>query len=201
MFLKFETCSIIMGNFKCDKELLQKLLAEFTATAMMMTLGCTSSSMNSVGVEEILGFNVLSSSYPIGWGLSYMAAIHTFAFISGAHINPWVTISAAIFQVIEIPMMICYILVQLLGSLVGAGMAIAVSQNNNNVCMVKSVVPTGNLIALEFLATALLLFAYCAIWDKRSEGAYDSLSLRVGFLISGLCYAIVSNNYIMYVYA
>lgn len=183
-----------MGNFKCDKELLQKLLAEFTGTAMMMTLGCTGSITHAEGLANLIGFNVISATYPIAWGLSYMAAIHTFAFISGAHLNPWVSASAAIFEMMDLPTFALYILVQFLGSLVGAGFAFAVAPNNNHVCLVFRGAPIGVLIGMEFLATALVLFAYCAIWDKRSEGAYDSLSLRVGFLIAGLAYAIVSNN-------
>lgn len=189
-----------MGNFKCDKELLQKLLGEFTGTAMMMTLGCAGSMTHAEGIAHSLGFNVKSATYPLAWGLSYMTAIHTFAFISGAHLNPWVSASAAIFEMMDIPTFALYILVQFLGSLLGTAFALAVAPKSADVCLVLSGVPVGALIGIECLATAMLLFAYCAIWDKRSEGAYDSMSMRVGFLIAGLAYAIVSYNYIMCVY-
>ncbi|KAH8394766.1 hypothetical protein KR222_005156, partial [Zaprionus bogoriensis] len=112
-------------------------------------------------------------------------------FLCGAHLNPWVSACAAIVKVMDWQTMLCYFLCQLLGSLVGAGMALGAAANNSgDICLTMSKDDVWRIICLEFMATALLLFAYCAIWDKRSNGAYDSLSLRVGLIIAGLCYAI-----------
>lgn len=178
-----------MGSFKCDRELCQKLLAEFTGTAMLMTLGCTC----SVGFPATTGTGNFNVNYSIGWGLSYMAAIHTFAFLSGAHLNPWVSLGAGIFGIMEITTMCLYLVMQVLGCLLGTAFALFVAPDNaKNICVTYTGQPIGRVIGFEFLATSLLMFAYCALWDRRSNFTFDSMSLRVGLIIGGLCYAIVS---------
>lgn len=173
-----------MGNFKFDKELVKKLLAEFTGTAMLMTLGCT-----------ISQFTLSRGETALGWGFSYVAAMHTFAFLSGAHLNPWVSICATIVGVMEWQLMLFYFLCQFIGALLGFGLAYAAfPENIGNVCLtlVGYQVDEWKVIFIELLLCGFLLFAFCAIWDKRSNAAYDSLSLRIGFIVAGLVFAGVS---------
>ncbi|XP_062131138.1 aquaporin-2-like [Drosophila sulfurigaster albostrigata] len=170
-----------MGNFKWDLDLAKKLAAEFTGTAMLMTLGCS-----------IAQFSKSYSEVSLGWGFSYAAAIHTFAFLSGAHINPWVSVSATIVGVMEWELMLCYIACQLLGAFGGFGLAyVALPENSKHFCttMAGANFDEWKIILVEFMLCGFLLFAYCAIWDKRSKAAYDSYSLRIGFIIAALCFA------------
>jgi len=173
-----------MGNFKFDRELAKKLLAEFTGTAMLMTLGCTISQFTKTSIE---------SSF--GWGFSYVTAMHTFAFLSGAHLNPWVSVCATILGVMEWQLMLCYFVCQFLGAFLGFGLAYgAFPENHKDICLtlVGEYVDEWKVIFIEFFLCAFLLFAFCAIWDKRSNTAYDSISLRIGFIFAGLCFAGVS---------
>ncbi|EDW02261.1 GH21898 [Drosophila grimshawi] len=147
---------------------------------MILTLGCCLSTYSSSG-----------PNYAIGWGLIYLAAIHTFAFLSGAHLNPAVSATATIVGVMEWQLMLCYWLVQLLGALVGFGMAyVAMPNKSGKICLTT----LGNydevkLMGIELFMMMMFLFAYCGIWDKRSESAYDSVSARVGFIFAALCCA------------
>ncbi|KAM8714304.1 hypothetical protein ACLKA7_014436 [Drosophila subpalustris] len=170
-----------MGNFKFDLDLCKKLLAEFTGTAMLMTLGCT-----------IAQFSSSASAISLGWGFSYATAMHTFAFLSGAHLNPWVSVCATIVGVMEWQLMLCYFCCQFIGAIAGFGLAYAAfPENSGDICLtlVASGVDEWKVIFIELFLSGFLFFAFCAIWDKRSNAAYDSLSLRIGFIFAGLTFA------------
>jgi len=173
-----------MENFKFDWELAKKLLAEFTGTAMLLTLGCT--------ISQFTSTSTVSS---FGWGFSYVTAMHTFAFLSGAHLNPWVSVCATILGVMEWQLMLCYFVCQFLGAFLGFGLAYgALPENHKNICLtlVAPNVDEWKVVFIEFFLCAFLLFSFCAIWDERSDSAYDSFSLRIGFIFAGLCFAGVS---------
>ncbi|XP_030562584.1 probable aquaporin NIP-type [Drosophila novamexicana] len=169
-----------MGNFKWDMELLKKVFAEFTGTAMVLALGCTVD-----GTPDAMKSLV--------WGLIYLAAIHIFAFMSGAHLNPAVSAAATIVGVMEWQLMLCYMLAQLLGAFCGAGMAFGAQPNGaKQFCATVPILKDYLYLVVELLAMMLLMFAYCAIWDKRSDNAYDTMSLRIGFTIAALSFATIN---------
>ncbi|KAM8714305.1 hypothetical protein ACLKA7_014437 [Drosophila subpalustris] len=162
-------------------DVVKKSLSEFTGTAMLMTLGCTISQFTSSDAET-----------SFGWGFSYATVIHTFAFLSGAHLNPWVSVCATIVGVMEWQLMLFYFLSQLLGAFVGFGFAYAAfPENSKDICLTVpgAHVDAWKVIFIELFLSALLLLAFCAIWDKRSNLDYDSHSLRIGLIIAGLCLA------------
>ncbi|XP_030380645.1 lens fiber major intrinsic protein-like [Scaptodrosophila lebanonensis] len=168
-----------MGKIKCDRELFRKLLCEFTGTAMLLALGCTL----SVGIRgDELG---------IGWGLVYTIVLHTFAFLCGAHVNPSVSICATILGHMDWALMLLYILMQFLGSFLGFGLAYAVTPRfSGDICLtVTGGVKEWKMLLVEFMLISILLLTFCSIWDKRNAGGFDSLSVRVGFVIAGLFYA------------
>ncbi|KAH8261036.1 hypothetical protein KR044_002587, partial [Drosophila immigrans] len=113
-------------------------------------------------------------------------------FLSGAHLNPWVSVCGAIVGAMGWELMLCYIACQLLGAFAGFGLAYgALPENSKNICLTMPGVflDEWKVIFVEFMLVAVLLFAYCAVWDKRSNSAYDSFGLRIGLIITGLCYA------------
>lgn len=170
-----------MGNFAWDKELWKRLLAELTGTAIVITLGC------SLGSKGIGGSRTMSS---FAWGLAYLTAIHIFAMLSGAHLNPAVSGTATIVGVMEWRLMLCYMLAQLLGALAGIALAYGAVESTTMFCLTYTV-SNLKVMAIELLATFFLLLAYCAAWDTRSEGAYETLSLRIGFIFTALSFATV----------
>ncbi|XP_017867947.1 PREDICTED: aquaporin-like [Drosophila arizonae] len=170
-----------MGNFAFDKELAKRLLAEFTGTALVLTLGCCYAKSGG-------GYDTHSTQSSFAWGLAYLTAIHIFAMLSGAHLNPAVSGTATIVGIMEWQLMLWYMLAQLLGAMAGIALTYAVLQTSKSLCL-SGMDDKVNVLSIELLATFFLLLAYCAAWDTRSEGAYETLSLRIGFIFTGLSFA------------
>ncbi|TDG47891.1 hypothetical protein AWZ03_005672 [Drosophila navojoa] len=127
---------------------------------------------------------------PLVWGLAYLTATQIFAILSGAHLNPAVSGAATIVGIMEWRLMLCYMLAQLLGALAGIALTYAaVDETRNNICLPPTLSHV-TVMAIELLATFFLLLAYCAAWDTRSEGKYETLPLRVGFVYAALSFAI-----------
>ncbi|CAH1955841.1 unnamed protein product [Acanthoscelides obtectus] len=97
------------------QKLVNIALAEFLGTASMLFLVCTGCTSGIQGTISSLHLSLCS-------GLSVMAAIQMFGHISGAHINPVVSLAALMVDEIsylEIPV---YIVSQVLGCLAGCGL-------------------------------------------------------------------------------
>lgn len=168
-----------MGNFIFDKEVFKKVAAEFTGTAIILTLGCC---MGNRGAA------ILS----VGWGLVHMTATHIFAFMSGAHFNPAVSAAAAIVGVMQWQLMLCYMLAQLLGAFLGIILVYVTAVDSAGICIKAIYIKHVYVFALETFAIMFLILAYCAIWDKRSTTTQDSYSLLIGFVVTAASFATVS---------
>lgn len=95
-------------------------LAEFIGTAILLYFG------NSVNAATTLNHSYAKDSgwiiTTLGWGLSVTFGIYAVGQISGAHLNPAVTTSLAIAGELEWNLVPGYILAQVLGAMLGAGL-------------------------------------------------------------------------------
>ncbi len=95
-------------------------LAEFIGTAILLYFG------NSVNAATTLNHSYAKDSgwiiTTIGWGLAVTFGIYAVGEISGAHINPAVTVGLAIAGEVEWSIVPGYIIAQVLGAMVGASL-------------------------------------------------------------------------------
>ncbi len=140
----------------------------------------------------------------LGWGLAVMLGIYVAGAISGAHINPAVTLAMAATGRLPWSKVIPYWVAQILGAFVAALILFYVYQgaisnalggaalSASNVSQVggvfytspKSFVGTFGAFGDEFIGTALLLGLILAIVDGRNQPVQANLNpLIIGFLI------------------
>ncbi|CAG9813985.1 unnamed protein product [Phaedon cochleariae] len=165
-------------------------LAELGGTAILVFLGC-------MGCSQ--GKNLPLEQLALTFGLAIMIGVQVFGHISGAHLNPAVTIAAATlgdFPLIRVPL---FFLGQLVGSLAGYGL-VKVStptrygkfQNETiGLCSPdpSTEISTFQMALIEFILTFILIWVCCAIWDDRNKKLIDSVALRLGFTVAGLALA------------
>lgn len=93
-------------------------IAEFIGTAILLYFG------NSINAATSLNHSYAKDSgwiiTTIGWGLAVTFGIYAVGQISGAHLNPAVTVSLAIAGELEWNLVAGYILAQVLGAMLGA---------------------------------------------------------------------------------
>src|SRR6202051_4237202 len=93
-----------------------ELLAEFLGTTVLILFG------NGIAPMDVL-FN--KGGYPnitLAWGLAVTMGIYIAGKTTGAHLNPAVTLTLAIFRGFSWSKVIPYSLVQVAGAFVGAGL-------------------------------------------------------------------------------
>ncbi|KAH8391258.1 hypothetical protein KR215_009712 [Drosophila sulfurigaster] len=168
---------------------LAAFFAEFVGTATFIFIACMGC------VTTPLFFNS-HFELSLNFGLAIMIAIQSFGSISGAHLNPAITLAALIYGAINWYMSIAYLVAQVAGALVGYGLLKAVLPLNAiigvdqpaGVCVTTLSSDISELqgVFIELLLTCFLTMVACSVWDPRNEKLKDSTPLRFGLTVSSL---------------
>lgn len=161
------------------------VLSEFVSTLLLLFFGC----MSCIPIDSNAPNPALYG--PLGFGLTVMFNIQIFGHISGAYMNPMVTIIAVIWGRISTCVGIAYILAECAGAILGYGLLMTmapVDMAGNGICMTE---PHSGINSLQavfievFLSAALALINY-AIWDPVNAHNTDTPPLKFGLTIVGL---------------
>ncbi|KAK0176339.1 hypothetical protein PV328_000484 [Microctonus aethiopoides] len=177
-------------------ELTKSGLAELIGTAMLVFLGC-------MGCVGSLGNQPALLQVSFVFGLTVMLILQSIGHISGGHINPAITIGAVVMGKKSLMAASVYIFAQCLGGVLGYGLLKIVTPQallfgkdgpltTSSFCITDLHVDISIIQGLlgEIIATAILMFMTCAVWDARNEKNTDSVAIKFGLTISVLCLAI-----------
>ena len=100
----------------------RKLISEFVGTMLLVLFGCGTAVAVNTYVTSIYNVSLPFTMVLIAlaFGLVLMAVVHVFGSVSGAHVNPAVSIAMAIDKRMSVIECIEYVVVQILGGIVGA---------------------------------------------------------------------------------
>ncbi len=104
--------------------LLGELLAEFLGTLVLILLGCGVVAMVTLFGSDLPG-EVVKGGYTnvtLGWGLAVTMGIYVAGGVSGAHLNPAVTLALAAWRGFPWRKVVPYALAQTAGAFAGAGL-------------------------------------------------------------------------------
>lgn len=164
------------------------IFAEFVSTMLLLFLGC----MTTI---PLTGFDIQPPMYsPIGFCMAVIFNITTFGHISGAHMNPSVTLSAVIWGKVSIPLGIMYVVAQCGGAIVGYGLLLSVSPVDLITSSIGATLLHPQLtvyqgLVIEIFLSAALGFINCAVWDPVNKEKQDAIPLKFGFTIAALSLA------------
>ncbi|WP_070962504.1 MIP/aquaporin family protein [Vibrio sonorensis] len=177
-------------------------LAEFIGTGLLIFFG-----VGCVAALVLAGAQFGQWEISIMWGFGVAIAIYCTAGVSGAHINPAVTISLALFHGFDKAKVLPYIISQLLGAFGAAALVYALYSNlftdyeiaHNLVRGSKDGLATAGIFstypnpslsffgafAVEFVITAVLMFAILALTDDKNGAPKGAMApLLIGILIA-----------------
>jgi glycerol uptake facilitator protein len=179
--------------------MLPELVAEFLGTLVLILFGD-----GVVAMVQLFGTGVpgavVNGGYTnitLGWGLAVTMGIYVAGRISGAHLNPAVTISLAVFRDFPWRKVLPYIAVQVLGAFVAAALVYwnylpAFQQVDPHLDHTAGIfttfpafpqVPFAGLLD-QTIGTALLLMLILAITDERNQPPGANLgALMVGLVV------------------
>ena len=168
---------------------MKKYSAEFFGTYFMVFIGT-----GSIILDQIYTGTVTHAGISIAFGLAVFLMVYIFGHISGAHINPAVTIGLAVYKKFPSNQILPYIAAQL-GGAVAASFSLYLIFGNSTT--LGSTLPSGSSyqsFMLEFIMTFLLMFVImCAAAGKKINwfgsglaiGAAVGIDAFLGGRISG----------------
>jgi len=142
----------------------RKLLAEFLGTYTMIFAGT-----GAVVVDQVSGGSINHLGVALTWGLIVMVLIYTFGDLSGAHMNPAVSIGFTVagrFPLCELP---GYLAAQLTGALAASETLHLLFPQN---LQLGATLPTGSSLQsfiLEFLLTLILMIVILNVSHGAKE--------------------------------
>ncbi|KAJ2953058.1 hypothetical protein O0L34_g7451 [Tuta absoluta] len=167
------------------------LVGEVVATALLMILG-VGSMMPALGPGE---------AYPLthpalGFGLVVTALVVAFGAVSGAHMNPAVTLAAVLYSQIPLLPALAYVMAQNVGAVIGFGTLMLVAPMHGGVCPGATLPAPGvgapAAMLVEAVLTGTLALALGGVWaaHARDPARPDhSAPIKLGLTIAGLVYA------------
>ncbi len=171
-------------------------IAELTGSALLIILG--DGVVANVLLHKTKGNNSGFIAVTFGWFVAIFVAVYATASVSGAHLNPAVTIALATIDKFDWALVPTYILAQLLGSMLGALIVwIAYRQHFNATedaatklgvfCTSPSISKPVDNILSEIIGTFILVFGILFITkSSNSLGSLDALPVALLVLGIGL---------------
>jgi len=176
-----------------------QLFAEFVGTAILILFG------DGVVANVVFGTRLGASGYnwdtiTLGWAFAVVMAVYVAGGITGAHINPAVTLAAILHKSIAVTTGLLYMVAQVAGAFVGALLVYILYAGNFAKDGYKNVfytAPAGgyeNLVVTQYLTEiigtfCLLLFVYAIVDSVRNVGPGANLwpfMVGMGVLAIGL---------------
>ena len=172
--------------------MIRKLMSEFVGTMLLVLFGCGTAVAVNTYVTSIynvsLPFTMILIS--LAFGLVLVAIANIFGNISGAHVNPAVSIAMAIDKRISIIECVEYVIVQILGGIVGAELLGIIFGSHEslaanaygNLSALPIITTMATAIIVEIILTftfVLVVLAVSAKKDKGTNGLIIGLALTL----------------------
>eukprot|EP00099_Drosophila_melanogaster_P026097 NP_726347.1 entomoglyceroporin 4, isoform C [Drosophila melanogaster] len=178
--------------FKMKGSTLDKIsafLGELIGTGILVFLGC-------MGCVKTDLFPNNHLQIVLNFGFAVLIAIQCFGCVSGAHLNPAVTVAAYIYEMVTLRMAFAYFAAQMLGAFIGYGLLMVLLPSPTltvgaGLCVTlpHTSVTTGQALGIEFVITSILVIVCCGVWDPRNSKFHDSVGIRFGLAIACLACA------------
>ncbi|MFM2167176.1 MAG: hypothetical protein RIS79_1547 [Verrucomicrobiota bacterium] len=155
---------------------MNKLLSEFLGTFILVFAGT-----GAIVINDISGGVIGHAGIALTFGLVVMAMIYTFGDVSGAHLNPAVTLGFAVAGRFEWKNIPGYVLAQIIGALAASGVLHLLFPAHE---ILGATLPSGSAMqsfVLELILTAILMLAILRI----STGAKEK-GITAGIAIGGI---------------
>ncbi|CAH0476607.1 unnamed protein product [Peronospora belbahrii] len=191
--------------YQLKAPLLRECLAEFFGTFILVLFGDGSIAQVTLSENTKGDYTTLC----FGWGVGILFGIHVSGGVSGAHINPAITTTLALFRRFEWRKVIPYIVAQTIGAFVASFFVYAIYKPHfdildpNKTTMqgvfatypYSSDVSVSSCFLTEVMGTALLLCGLFAIGDELNKPANPySQPAAVALLVVGIGMAFGMNT-------
>ena len=179
---------------------MKKYLAEFIGTFWLVFAGCGSAALAAAFPQLGIGFVGVS----LAFGLSVVTIAYSFGHISGAHLNPAVTIGVYVAGRIETKEILPYIAAQVIGGIVAASVLYVIVTGNGSA--IGDFASNGygehspgkyNIVAamvMEFVMTFIFLLIILGATDDKAPKGFAGLAIGLALTLIHLVSIPVTNT-------
>ncbi len=160
---------------------MKKYIAELIGTFGLVFCGT-----GSIVINDTTGGTVTHLGVAITFGLIVMVMIYAFGSISGAHINPAVTIAFSFTDDRKVKSMLGYIIAQLLGAFLASGVLKLMFKEHHDL---GTTVPFGDwqrTFFLEIILTYLLMLVILFVGKNKSINHFTGVAVGATVLLEAL---------------
>lgn len=179
---------------------MKKLLAEFIGTFWLVLGGCGSAVLAAAFPEVGIGLVGVS----LAFGLTVLTIAYSLGHISGAHLNPAVSVGLWMGGRFSVKELLPYMGAQILGAIAGAGVLYIIATGNGS--DIGGFASNGygeyspggySMIAAlvtEFVMTFLFLIIILGATDKRAPAGFAGIAIGLGLTLIHLISIPVTNT-------
>jgi aquaporin NIP len=155
-------------------DLARRALAEGLAAFALVFAGC-----GAIVANEAYGGQLGAVGVALAFGLVIMVMVYATGHLSGAHINPAVTVAFTLTRHFPARDAAAYVLAQLVGAVAGALLLLAIWPDQPaNLGATAPSVGDGSALVYELMLTAFLMFVIMAVaTDTRAVGAAAAIAI------------------------
>lgn len=170
--------------------MIKKLISEFIGTALLVIFGCgTAVAVNNyVGATYKAPFTFTLLIIAFAFGLALMALIYAIGKVSGCHVNPAVTLGMIINGRISIVDGIEYMVVQILGAIVGAETVGLIFHSYNSLGAngygELSALPDITTMCVALIIEAILTFIFVLVILNVTEKDNNHAGIVIGLTLA-----------------
>ena len=158
---------------------MKKYLAEFIGTFALVFCGTGAVIVNSLS-NGSLGLLGISAAF----GIVITGMIYVFGSISGAHINPAVTIALALGKIVPKKEVLGYVVVQILGAFLASVLLCFIFPATETL---GETLPSGDVFSSFALEVVLTFFLMLTILGMTSQKEYSHLAgIVIGVFVTGI---------------
>lgn len=170
---------VAVNTCKRWKEELISAFAEFTAALLLVFMGPGAVSAYSLAYRTANGSTFVDPvAYALSFGLVITALAWSIGSISGAHINPSITLAMFVSRNLTLTRTIFYMTAQFGGACCGGGilrLAVGTDNYNSGITLADNINANGGLI-LEMMGTILLIFVVFSTAHWAAKPDHNNLS-------------------------
>lgn len=172
-------------------DLPRRMIAELIGTFLLVFIGCgavVANVVNPKGTSGALGVS-------LAFGLALVIIVYTIGHISGAHVNPAVTLGLTATGRFPMKEAVPYWISQIAGAIIAA---LVLRVTFGNVAHLGTTMPTDTVakaFVVELVMTAVLVFVVSGVaTDKRAPAAASGLAIGSAIILAGLAAGPISGG-------
>ena len=167
---------------------IQKYLAELIGTMVLVLAGC--------GSAVIAGYDIHFLGIAFAFGLAVLVMVYAIGPISGCHINPAITIAMLVAGKINMKDAIGYIISQIVGAIIGAGILFLIATGKEGYNIAKNGLgqngwgpgylgeyTMGAAFLAEVVFTFIFLFVIFGATHKKAPAGFAGLAIGLSLTL------------------